>query len=66
MLYDPPKWGTCDIDACRGVVWRVSESDAVIQVEANPPDAHQRPASVLSKLRRRPWRQPGPAIENLQ
>ena len=40
VLYDPPKWGTCDIDACRGVVWRVSESDAVIQVEVNPPDAH--------------------------
>jgi hypothetical protein len=38
--YDPPKWGTCEVDSCRGVVWRVSESDAVIQVEVNPPDAH--------------------------
>ena len=40
VLYDPPKWGTCDIDACRGVVWRVNESDAAIRVEVNPPDAH--------------------------
>lgn len=40
VLYDPPKWGTCEVDSCRGVVWRVSESDAVIQVEVNPPDAH--------------------------
>ena len=31
--------GTCG-PSCRGVVWRVSESDAVIQVEVNPPDAH--------------------------
>jgi hypothetical protein len=38
--YDPPKWGTCEVDSCPGVVWRVSESDAVIQVEVNPPDAH--------------------------
>ena len=35
-----PKWGTCEVDSCRGVVWRVNESDAVIQVEVNPPDAH--------------------------
>jgi hypothetical protein len=40
VLYDPPRWGTCEVDSCRGVVWRVSESDAVIQVEVNPPDAH--------------------------
>ena len=40
VLYDPPKWGTCEVDSCRGVVWRVSESDAVIQFEVNPPDAH--------------------------
>ena len=39
-LYDPPKWGTCEVDFFRGVVWRVSESDAVIQVEVNPPNAH--------------------------
>jgi hypothetical protein len=40
VLYDPPRWGTCDIDACRGVVWRVNESDAAIQVEVDPPDGH--------------------------
>jgi hypothetical protein len=40
VLYDPPKWGTCEIDSCRGVVWRVNESDAVVRVEVNPPDAH--------------------------
>jgi hypothetical protein len=40
VLYDPPRWGACEVDSCRGVVWRVSESDAVIQVEVNPPDAH--------------------------
>ena len=40
VLYDPPKWGTCDIDACRGVVWRVNESDAAIRVEVDPPDGH--------------------------
>jgi hypothetical protein len=40
VLYDPPKWGACEVDACRGVVWRVSESDAAIRVEVNPPDGH--------------------------
>jgi hypothetical protein len=40
VLYDPPKWGTCEVDSCRGVVWRINESDAVIQFEVNPPDAH--------------------------
>jgi hypothetical protein len=39
VLYDPPRWGTCDIDACRGVVWRVNESDAAIRVEVDPPTA---------------------------
>jgi hypothetical protein len=38
VLYDPPKWGTCEIDACRGVVWRVSESDTAIRVEVDRPD----------------------------
>ena len=49
VLYDPPKWGTCEIDACRGVVWRVNESDAVVRVEVNPPDAH---APSVSNLQR--------------
>jgi hypothetical protein len=49
VLYDPPRWGTCDIDACRGVVWRVNESDAVVRVEVNPPDAH---APSISDLQR--------------
>jgi hypothetical protein len=40
VLDDPPKWDTCDIDACRGVVWRVNESDAAIRVEVDPPDGH--------------------------
>jgi hypothetical protein len=40
VLYDPPRWDTCGIDACRGVVWRVNESDAAIRVEVDPPDAH--------------------------
>jgi hypothetical protein len=38
VLYDPPKWGTCEVDACRGVVWRVSESDTAIRVEVDRPD----------------------------
>jgi hypothetical protein len=63
VLYDPPRWGTCDIDACRGVVWRVNESDAAIRVEVDPPDGHAPGISgshpVLTKLRERPWRSPG-------
>jgi hypothetical protein len=49
VLYDPPKWGTCDIDSCRGVVWRVNESDAVVRVEVNPPDAHAPRVRDLSR-----------------
>lgn len=40
VLDDPPRWGACGIDACRGVVWRVNESDAAIRVEVDPPDGH--------------------------
>jgi hypothetical protein len=40
VLYDPPKWGSCEVDSCRGIVWRVNESDAVIQVDVDPTDAH--------------------------
>jgi hypothetical protein len=40
VRYDPSRWGTCDIDACRGVVWRVNESDAALRVEVDPPDGH--------------------------
>ena len=38
VLYSPPDWTTCDVDACRGVVWRVNEADAVVRVEVDPPD----------------------------
>jgi hypothetical protein len=40
VLYDPAEAGTCEVDSCRGVVWRVNESDAVVRVEVNSPDAH--------------------------
>jgi hypothetical protein len=36
-LYDPPRWGICDIDPYRGVVWRVNDNDATIRVEVDPP-----------------------------
>jgi hypothetical protein len=39
VLYEPPDWAACKLDACRGVVWRVNESDAVVRVEVDPPDA---------------------------
>jgi hypothetical protein len=43
VLYDPPDWAACELDACRGAVWRVNESDAVVRVEVDPPD-RQAPA----------------------
>jgi hypothetical protein len=35
-----PKGLACEVDSCRGVVWWVNESDTVVRVEVNPPDAH--------------------------
>jgi hypothetical protein len=35
-----PKGLACEADSCRGVAWRVNQSDAVVRVEVNPPDAH--------------------------
>jgi len=49
VLYDPPRWGTCEVDSCRGVVWRVNESDPVVRVEVNPPDAHAPRISDLDR-----------------
>jgi hypothetical protein len=38
VLYQPPDWGSCDVDSCRGATWKVRESDVVLRLEANPPD----------------------------
>jgi hypothetical protein len=38
VLYQPPNWGSCEVDSCRGVTWKVHESDVVLRVEVNPPD----------------------------
>jgi hypothetical protein len=38
VLYQPPDWGSCEVDSCRGATWKVQESDVVLRLEANPPD----------------------------
>jgi hypothetical protein len=38
VLYQPPDWGSCEVDSCRGVTWKVRESDVVLRLEVNPPD----------------------------
>jgi hypothetical protein len=38
VLYQPPKWGSCQVDDCRGALWKVRESDVVLRLEVNPPD----------------------------
>jgi hypothetical protein len=38
VLYQPPDWGTCEVDSCRGATWKVQESDVVLHLEVNPPD----------------------------
>lgn len=38
VLYQPPDWGTCEVDSCRGATWKVQESDVVLRLEVNPPD----------------------------
>jgi hypothetical protein len=38
VLYQPPDWGTCEVDSCRGATWKMQESDVVLRLEVNPPD----------------------------
>jgi hypothetical protein len=38
VLYQPPNWGSCEVDSCRGATWKVHESDVVLRLEVNPPD----------------------------
>jgi hypothetical protein len=38
VLYQPPDWTSCRIDDCRGVTWKVQESDVVLRIDVNPPD----------------------------
>jgi hypothetical protein len=38
VLYQPPDWGSCEVDSCRGATWKVHESDVVLRLEVNPPD----------------------------
>jgi hypothetical protein len=38
VLYQPPDWGSCEVDSCRGVTWKVREIDVVLRLEVNPPD----------------------------
>lgn len=38
VLYQPPDWGSCEVDSCRGATWKVRESDVVLRLEVNPPD----------------------------
>jgi hypothetical protein len=38
VLYQPPDWDSCEVDSCRGVTWKVRESDVVLRLEVNPPD----------------------------
>lgn len=38
VLYQPPDWGSCEVDSCRGATWKVNESDVVLRLEVNPPD----------------------------
>jgi hypothetical protein len=38
VLYQPPRWGSCQVHFCRGATWKVHESDVVLRLEVNPPD----------------------------
>lgn len=38
VFYQPPNWESCEVDSCRGVTWKVHESDVVLRLEVNPPD----------------------------
>jgi hypothetical protein len=38
VLYQPPKWGSCQVHFCRGATWKVHENDVVLWLEVNPPD----------------------------
>jgi hypothetical protein len=38
VLYQPPKWGSCEVHFCRGATWKVHETDVVLRLEVNPPD----------------------------
>jgi hypothetical protein len=38
VLYQPPKWGSCQVHFCRGATWKVHETDVVLRLEVNPPD----------------------------
>jgi hypothetical protein len=46
VLYQPPDWGTCEVDSCRGATWKVQESDVVLRLEVNPPDRDAPPAAA--------------------
>lgn len=54
VLYSPPDWASCEVDACRGVVWRVSEHDAVVRVEVDPPDRQAPRLEPLTEAGTRP------------
>ena len=52
VLYQPPDWGSCEVDSCRGAIWKVQESDVVLRLEVNPPD---RDAPKQQSVEQQPW-----------